>query len=92
MTFILEIQIKYKFILLKLKQLKIFLTKIRPTVPLIEVPLVRPNDLAKGGGVPPYPKYFFFSPKVLAYPPLLPGDTCKTYAHNWNMYGINDGA
>jgi len=66
----------------------------------MKVPLVRPNGLTKRGGVPffdrrkmfPPEMLVFFSPKVLAYPPLLPGDTCKTYAHNWNMYGVNDGA
>ena len=31
-----------------MKQLKIFLTKIRSTVPLLEAPLVRPKDLTKG--------------------------------------------
>ena len=34
----------------KLKQLKIFLTKIRLTVPLTEAPLVRPKGLTKGRG------------------------------------------
>ena len=31
-----------------MKQLKTFLTKIRPTVPLTEAPLVRPKGLTKG--------------------------------------------
>ena len=33
-----------------MKQLKIFLTKIRPIVPLTEAPLVRPKGLMKGRG------------------------------------------
>ena len=33
-----------------MKQLKIFLTKIRPTLPLTDAPLVRPKGLTKGRG------------------------------------------
>ena len=56
----------------KLKQLNTFLSKIRPTVPLTETPLVRPKSLTKGRGrlvssmFPPKSYYFlhhqFFIP------------------------------
>ena len=47
--------------------MKTFLTKIRPTVPLMEVPLVRPNDLTKGGEVPFFDRRKMFPPKMLVF-------------------------
>ena len=41
----------YLIYTIKLKQLKPFLTKIMPTVPLTKVPLVRPKSLTKERGM-----------------------------------------
>ena len=45
-----QMSVIFLYIYKKLKQLKSFLTKIRPTLPLTESPLVMPKSLTKGRG------------------------------------------
>ena len=65
-----------KSICKKLKQLKPFLTKIRPTAPLTETPLVRSKGLTKEGRID-FVNIFhknsniFYTSNFL-YPPLVP--------------------
>ena len=52
---------------MKLKQLKIFLTKIRPVVSLMKVPLVRLKGLTKQRGVPFFDRWRMFPSKRLVF-------------------------
>ena len=53
----------------KLKQLKSFLTKIRPTVPLTEAPPVRPKGLTKGRGRLVFS--IFFTKILIIFTPVI---------------------
>ena len=63
-----------------LKQLKSFFTKIRATIPLMEVPLARPKSLTKEDVIPFFDrrknisaqKLKLFSPEPSTYPPSVP--------------------
>ena len=50
---------------IEVEKLKLFLTKIRPTTPLMKVPRVRPKGSTKGGGDPFFDRKKMFYQKVI---------------------------
>ena len=54
---------------IEVEKLKSFLTKIRPTTPLMKVPLVRPKGSTKGGGDPFFDRKKMFYQKVIFFSP-----------------------
>jgi len=65
----LSISIFLYYLYKKLKQLKSFLTKIMPTVPLTEAPLVRPKGLTKGRGRLVFS--IFFTKILILFTPVI---------------------